>query len=262
MKICLLSSGSIGNAIVVEGNEISLLIDCGISFKKMEELLLQSGLEKEKVKHLLVTHEHADHAKGVGVCARKLNLDVWSTEKTIDKLYEKGIIKSDNVRVNSLEKYKNYEIGEFKITPFSLSHDATDPIGFVIESNDKKIVILTDTGYVSKDVMKKINNADVYVMEVNHNVEMLHMCDRPWQLKQRILSDFGHLSNEEAAYVLSEVIGERTKDIFIAHISQEANLPELALMTVKDVLKERNINIGKLNFHMTYPLMYSNVVVV
>ena len=260
MKVCLLTSGSIGNVVVIEHEEESIIIDCGITFKKFGELISQTNLNMSKVKHILITHEHSDHIKGVGVTSRKLGLHVWSTKKTADAIYEKGILKDSDPEVNYVEKYKEYEIAGFKITPFPLSHDAADPIGYIVERDGKKIVCLTDTGYVSREVMKAIKDANLYIIEMNHNVEMLHMCHRPWPLKQRILGDYGHLSNEDGAYIFSKVMSDNTKHVFISHISQEANLPDLALMTMKGILKERNKDVSSLSIHMTYPMRPSNVV--
>jgi len=260
VKICLLTSGSIGNAVVIEHEEESILIDCGITFKKFDELISQTSLNMDKVKDVLVTHEHSDHIKGVGVTSRKLGLNVWSTKKTADAIYEKGILKDNDPMVNYVEKYKEYEISGFKITPFPLSHDANDPVGYIIERDEKKVVCLTDTGYVSREVMKAIKDANLYIIEMNHNVEMLHMCARPWPLKQRILGDYGHLSNEDGAYIFSKVMGDHTKHVFLSHISQDANLPDLAVMTMKGVLKERNKDVSRLSIHMTYPMRPSDVV--
>jgi len=260
VKVCLLTSGSIGNAVVIESDNDSLLIDCGISYKKFEELISLTDLDPSKIKNMLVTHEHADHIKGVGVVSRKLGLQVWATKGTTDAIYEKGILKDTDIPVANVEKYQTLEISGFQVTPFSLSHDAVDPVGYIIEVNEKKAVLLTDTGYVSRKVMEFVKGADLYIMELNHNVEMLHMSDRPWPLKQRILSDYGHLSNEDGAYVFSKLMTEKTRHVFLSHISQEANLPDLALMTMKGVLKERRVDTTRLSIHMTYPLRPSRVV--
>ena len=260
MKVCLLTSGSIGNVVVVEHETESILIDCGVTFKRFDELISQTDLDVSKIKNLLVTHEHSDHIKGVGVVTRKLGLQVWSTQKTADAIYEKGILKDTDPHVNYVEKYQAYWVGGFKIIPFPLSHDANDPVGYIIERDGKKIVCLTDTGYVSREIMDVVKHADLYIMEVNHDVEMLHMCERPWPLKQRILGDYGHLSNEDGAYVFSKVMGDQTKHVFLSHISQDANLPDLALMTMKGILRERNIDVSKLNIHMTYPMRPSRVI--
>jgi len=260
MKVCLLTSGSVGNVVVIEHENDSLLIDFGVSLKKFNELIAQTCLDKEKIKNVLVTHEHSDHVKGVGIASRRLGLQVWATKATANAIYDKGLMTDRDIEIEYVSNYQNYEIAGFSITPFPLSHDAANPVGYIIERDGKKVVWLTDTGYVSRDVMDAVRGADLYIMELNHNVEMLHMSGRPWSLKQRILSDYGHLSNEDGAYVFSKIMGENTRHVFLAHISQEANLPELALMTMKEVLKEENVDTSKLSIHMTYPLSPSNVV--
>lgn len=260
MKVCLLTSGSIGNVVVIESEEESIIIDCGVSYKKFDELISFTDLNVSKIKNVLVTHEHSDHIKGVGVVSRKLGLRVWGTVGTTNAIYEKGILKETDIPVRNVEKNKAFEVAGFQVTPFPLSHDAADPVGYVVERDGKKVVCLTDTGYVSKKVMEVVKGADLYIMELNHNVEMLHMSGRPWPLKQRILSDYGHLSNEDGAYVFSKLMRENTRHVFLSHISQEANLPDLALMTMKDVLKERRVDMSRLNIHMTYPMRPSHIV--
>lgn len=260
MKVCSLTSGSVGNVIIIEHEYESLLIDFGVSLKKFDELMARTSFDVKKIKNILVTHEHSDHVKGVGIASRRLELQVWATPKTAEAIYEKGLMSSRDMDIKFVEKYHSYEISGFTVTPFPLSHDANDPVGYLVERDGKKIVCLTDTGYVSKEVMKLVRNAHLYIMELNHNIEMLQMSGRPWPLKQRILSDYGHLSNEDGAYVFSKLMGENTRHVFIAHISQEANLPDLALLTMKGILKEQRVNTSKLLIHMTYPLNPSNVV--
>ena len=258
VKVCLLTSGSIGNVVIIEHERESILIDCGVTFKKFDELISQTNLDMDKIKDVLITHEHSDHIKGVGVATRKLGLQVWSTKKTADAIYEKGILKDTDPQVNYVEKY---EVAGFEITPFPLSHDASDPVGYVVERDGKKVVCLTDTGYVSKQVMKAVKGADLYIMELNHNVDLLlSVPNRPWPLKQRILSDNGHLSNEDGAYVFSKLMTEETRHVFLAHISQEANTLEIAMETMKSVLKEHRVDMSKLSIHKTYPMQPSNVV--
>lgn len=260
MKVCLLTSGSVGNIVVIEHENDSLLIDFGVSLKKFDELIAQTPLVKEKIKNVLVTHEHSDHVKGVGIASRRLGLQVWATKATANAIYDKGLMTDRDTPIEYVSNYQNYEIAGFEITPFPLSHDAANPVGYIVERDGKKIVLLTDTGYVSRDVMDAVRGADVYIMELNHNVDILLSTTRPWPLKQRILSDYGHLSNEDGAYVFSQVMNEKTRHVFLAHISQEGNLPDVALDTMKEVLKEQRVDTSKLSIHMTYPLSPSNVI--
>ena len=260
MRICVLSSGSVGNATIIETEKTSILIDNGLTFKKLQELLKLNNFDENKIEHIFITHEHSDHIKGVGICARKWNLKICATEKTLEAMYHKKIIKPGVEKTMIIEKNLSYEIDDLKIIPVRISHDAVDPVGFVVEDDERKIVYLTDTGYLPENTIKYLSNADAYIFETNHNVEMLQMCNRPWPLKQRILSDVGHLSNEDSAHALSQMVGERTKHIFLAHISQDANLPDLALMTLEFILKENHIDLTRLNLHMTYPLQSSNTI--
>ena len=260
MKVCLLTSGSVGNAVIIEHDEQSILIDCGVTFKKFTELIGKTDLDVNKIKNVLVTHEHSDHIKGVGVITRKLDLQVWATAATGEAIYQKGILKETDKPVAAVVKYMPFEVAGFTVTPFPLSHDAVDPVGYVVQRDGKKIVWLTDTGYVSKEVMAFLTGADVYIMEMNHNVDILLSTNRPWPLKQRILNDFGHLSNEDGAYVFSKMMRENTKHVFLSHISQEANTLEIAHATMKDVLKNQRVDVSGLNIHSTYPLNPTDVI--
>ena len=260
MRVCVLSSGSVGNATIIETDETCLLIDNGLTLKKLQELLRNQGFDENKIEHLLITHEHSDHIKGAGIAVRKWKLCCWATEKTLDAMYRKKILKPGVEKTMSVKKSTWYQIGDLMIMPVRISHDAADPVGYCIKHHEKMLVYVTDTGYCTGNILKEIAGADAYIFETNHNVEMLQMCDRPWLLKQRILSDVGHLSNEDAAYALSQLISDRTQHIFLAHLSQDANLPDLALMTVEFILKEEQIDLERLNLHMTYPLAPSTVV--
>lgn len=260
MRICVLSSGSVGNATIIETEQTAILIDNGLSLKKLQELIKKSEFDENRIEHILITHEHGDHIKGVGVCTRKWKLNVCATAKTIDEMYRKNIIKPGFEQTTAVEKNVWFDLGDLSIMPFRISHDAVDPVGYMIKQGEKTLVYVTDTGYITGDILKTLGNADAYIMETNHNVEMLQMCNRPWSLKQRILDDCGHLSNEDSAYAMSQLIGEKTKHIYLAHLSQDANLPDLAEMTVRHILKEENVDLSKLNLHMTYAMYPSKVI--
>ncbi len=260
MKVCVLSSGSTGNATIIETEGHAILIDSGLSYKKLQALIEKAGFDESKLTHILITHEHADHVKGVGVCTRKLGLTVCATQQTLGAMLHKGIIKEGAEKTQALVKGDVVQLGEFEVMPFHISHDAVDPVGYKIVLEDKVLVYLTDVGFVTQDLINTLKNADTYIMELNHNVEMLHTCNRPWSLKQRILSDYGHLSNEDSAYALSEMIGERTKHVYMAHLSQEANMPDLAHMTLKHILRERSVDLNQVGLHMTYAMHPSNVI--
>lgn len=225
MKFIILASGSKGNStLVVNDNNDLLLIDVGISYKEIGEKLDRYGYDVKNIKNILITHEHDDHIKSI---------NKFSNAK-------KYSLKEINVATCYLDKYKETIVDGFKIVALPLSHDVKC-CGFVIESDNEKLVYITDTGYVSYKNIPYIKNADYYIFESNHNVEMLMETNRPFYIKSRILGDEGHLSNEDASDVLCDVIGNKTKQIYLAHISKEANTKQKAIDTFYDVAKEKEI---------------------
>lgn len=244
LQFSVLASGSTGNAIYVETEDHSFLIDAGLSGKQMEALFQKIDRDMGKLSGILVTHEHSDHIKGVGIVARKYKLPVYANEKTwqaMDGLI--GQVPVEQKFIFNMETVKTF--GSLDIESFGVSHDAADPMFYVFHHGEKKVVIITDTGYVSDRMKGLISNADAYVFESNHDVQMLRMGRYPWSIKRRILSDVGHVSNEDAAIAMSEVAGDRTKRIYLAHLSQDNNMKDLARMAVAQTLESRGIRIGE-----------------
>jgi phosphoribosyl 1,2-cyclic phosphodiesterase len=244
LQFSVLASGSTGNAIYVETEEHSFLVDAGLSGKQMEALFQKIDRDMGKLSGIFVTHEHSDHIKGVGVVARKYKLPVYANEKTwqaMDGLI--GQVPVEQKFVFNMETVKTF--GSLDIESFGVSHDAADPMFYVFHHGEKKVVIITDTGYVSDRMKGLISNADAYVFESNHDVQMLRMGRYPWSIKRRILSDVGHVSNEDAAIAMSEVAGDRTKRIYLAHLSQDNNMKDLARMAVAQTLEGRGIRVGE-----------------
>jgi phosphoribosyl 1,2-cyclic phosphodiesterase len=244
MHFSVLASGSTGNAIYVETEEHSFLVDVGLSGKQMESLFQQIDRRMDKLSGILVTHEHSDHIKGLGVVARKYRLPIFANEKTwkaMDGLI--GEIPLDQKFTFEMETVKSF--GSLDIESFGVSHDAAEPMFYIFHHEGKKLVIITDTGYVSDRMKGFISNADMYVFESNHDVEMLRMGRYPWNVKRRILSDFGHVSNEDAAIAMSEVIGDNTKRIYLAHLSKDNNLKDLARMSVTQTLESKGFIVGE-----------------
>jgi len=240
MQFSVLASGSTGNAIYVESGEHSFLVDAGLSGKQMEALFEQVDRKMNKLTGILVTHEHSDHIKGVGILARKYKLPIYANEKTWNAM-------SSHIGEISLEQKFHFDMetvktfGGLSIESFGVSHDAAEPMFYIFHEGDKKLVLITDTGYVSDRMKGIISNADSYVFESNHDVQMLRMGRYPWNTKRRILSDVGHVSNEDAAIAMSEVIGGRTKHIYLAHLSQDNNMKDLARMSVAQTLESKGI---------------------
>ncbi len=240
----ILASGSTGNALYVESDEHSFLVDAGLSGKQMEGLFQQIDRELSKLSAIFVTHEHIDHIKGIGVLARKYKLPVYANEKTWKAMENSvGAIPTGQKFVFNMESVKSF--GSIDIESFGVSHDAAQPMFYTFHHSGKKLVLITDTGYVSDRMKGTISNADVYIFESNHDVQMLRMGRYPWNIKRRILSDVGHVSNEDAAIAMSEVIGDRTKRVYLAHLSQDNNMKDLARMSVAQTLESRGIMVGE-----------------
>ncbi|NLP50391.1 MBL fold metallo-hydrolase [Bacillus sp. RO1] len=244
LHFSVLASGSTGNAIYVATEEHSLLIDAGLSGKKMQELFNGIGKKIEDLSGILVTHEHSDHIKGLGVLARKYKLPIYANEKTwkaMDGLV--GVIPIEQKFNFEIEQVKSF--GGLDVQSFGVSHDAAEPMFYSFHDGDKKVVVITDTGYVSDRMKGIISNADAYVFESNHDVQMLQMGHYPWSIKRRILSDVGHVSNEDAALAMADVMGDKTKRIYLAHLSKDNNMKDLARMSVQQTLATRGVIVGE-----------------
>ena len=228
MKILVIESGSKGNATLVIDKGRVLLIDMGINLCTLKEALTNEGMNLYNINAMLLTHEHSDHTSGIKYLPP---LDIYCTAET----YE-----SENI--HPIIPYEKFKIEHFEITPVSTSHDVKNPIGFVIKNESEKLVYLTDTGKVLSRTLAKIKNADYYVIESNHDVEMLLNTNRPYFLKKRILSNNGHLSNEQSAIAMTKCVGKKTKQIILAHLSEEANDPSVALKTYKKIFKTAKIS--------------------
>ena len=241
IRMSVLASGSTGNATYVESDKGSLLVDAGLTGKKMEGLFSQIDKEIKNVNGILVTHEHADHIKGLGVLARKYGLPIYANEKTWSAIEKKDSrIPMDQKFI--FNPYETKSLAGFDVESFNVSHDAIDPQFYVFHNNGKKFTILTDTGYVSDRMKGIIKGSDAFMFESNHDVDMLRMCRYPWKTKQRILSDMGHVSNEDAGLAMTDVITDNTKRIYLSHLSQDNNMKDLARMSVGQVLKEHDID--------------------
>jgi phosphoribosyl 1,2-cyclic phosphodiesterase len=244
LQFSVLASGSTGNAFFVEDGQHSFLVDAGFSGKQMEALFQQIDRDISKLSGIFVTHEHSDHIKGIGVIARKYNLPIYANQKTWNAMDGHiGEIPTEQKFIFNMESVKSF--GSTDIESFGVSHDAAEPMFYVFHNSGKKIVLITDTGYVSDRVKGIISNAEAYVFESNHDVQMLRMGRYPWNIKRRILSDVGHVSNEDAAIAMSDVIGDHTKSVYLAHLSLDNNMKELARMAVTQTLAGRGLIVGE-----------------
>lgn len=238
----ILASGSGGNATYFETKQHRILIDAGLSGKQLEKRMEAIGRSLDQVEALFVTHEHSDHSHGVGVLARRYGMPVYANTGTWTAMENKvGKIKPEQRCL--LEAGKFLDLGDMQVESFAVSHDAAAPQFYQIHHDDQSFVVLTDTGYVSDRVVQTIKNADGYLMECNHDPEILRMGPYSWPLKQRILGDTGHLSNEEGAGALMDVIGARTKQVFLGHRSQHNNMRSLAHLTVASILENNDFGV-------------------
>lgn len=252
IKFCSLSSGSSGNCQYIETEKARILVDGGFSGKRTEELLSSIGVEPKSLDGILVTHEHIDHVKGVGVLSRRYDLPIYANSNTwlgMEKLV--GKIQEKNIKVFTSEEY--LDIKDITVYPINISHDALEPVGYIFFYNKVKISIITDTGWVNDNMKAKIKGSNLYLMESNHDINMLKEGSYPWPLKQRILSVKGHLSNDDAGRVLGEVLTGKEEIILLGHLSQDNNTPDLAHKTVKNILLDKGINVDKdINLGLTY----------
>ncbi len=228
LAVCVLASGSKGNAIYVSDGRAAILVDAGLSGREIERRLQYRGLRAEDLKALVLSHEHADHVQGVGVLSRRYRLPVYITRKTAAAAYRLGNL-SETVH---FECGVTFRIDGLDIHPFSLSHDARDPAGFTIRSNGLKLGIVTDLGVVTSMVREHLKGCHALILEANHDDAMLLNGPYPWPLKQRIRSRTGHLSNTESSTLLGDILHDRLQHVILAHLSEINNTPEEALRSV------------------------------
>ncbi|MBQ6496462.1 MAG: MBL fold metallo-hydrolase [Firmicutes bacterium] len=243
LQFCSFASGSSGNCYVVKDDDTAILIDAGISGKRIFEGLVETGTPLNQVAAVLVTHEHIDHVRSLPIVTRKIpGLLVYANKATWEQIDRP--VSEERRRVFTTGE--DFYIGDFLIRPFPISHDAADPVGFSIYCKGKQISVLTDSGYVSEEIFEEILDADLLVLEANHEKEMLLFGRYPYPLKQRILGDEGHLSNVTAGECLCRIVNERPKErqVLLGHMSNENNTPEVALQAVRNTLEENDIYIG------------------
>lgn len=234
MELCSIASGSSGNCIYVGSDDCHILIDAGISGKRIEEGLNSIDLKTADMQGIFITHEHIDHIAGVGVLARKYGIPMYATEKTIDAILStKSIGKVDESLFQAVKPGIDFLIGDLVVEPISISHDAADPVAYKVKQGKKSAAVMTDLGVYDNHIVEKLKNLDVILLEANHDIRMLQAGSYPYMLKQRILGDRGHLSNELSGQLLSEILHDDLKTIFLGHLSKENNYPELAYETVR-----------------------------
>jgi phosphoribosyl 1,2-cyclic phosphodiesterase len=254
IRLCILASGSKGNAIYLESSNSKLLIDAGLSASEIARRMSVIGRSPKELDAILVTHEHADHIRGVGVLARKWNISVHVSEQTLTSVANKlGMLP----KVTLFESGSPFKINDLLIRPFEVTHDAANPVNFIIDNYTVNIGIATDLGYASTVVRENLKECTVLILETNHDPDMLEQGPYPWPIKQRIRSKYGHLSNEEGAKLLVEVLHSGLQQVCLAHLSETNNNPYTALSTVRRILGERvdNLKLSVAAQHRVGPII-------
>lgn len=240
MQVSVLASGSTGNVSLITTKQHKILMDAGLSGKKIKNLLAQVHVDIKEIDMAFLSHDHSDHSKGLGVLMRRYpKIDAFANSGTWQYLLDTNKIgKLPVQQMNTIDPGQTETFGDLDVTAFATSHDAAEPQYYVFSSGGKRIAFLTDTGYVSENMEGVIKDADAYMMEFNYDTQMLRDGPYSWPLKQRILSDVGHLSNDEAGQALLDVVSPKTKHIFLAHRSQHNNTENLAHQTAEKMLVE------------------------
>lgn len=234
MKVKVIASGSKGNCTLVQTGEINILIDMGITYQYLACELDKISFNPKNINAILITHTHSDHIKGLASLVNKVNLKVFILKEMEEEIIKK--IPKENIYIYDEPTILN----DLTINLIRTSHDV-DGVGYIIESNNHTLVYITDTGYINRKYLPLLKNKDIYIIESNHDEQMLMEGPYPYILKQRVISDKGHLSNHTTANYLLNSVGSKTKYIILAHISENNNTEELALSTTKDLLEYNNI---------------------
>ena len=238
MKICSLASGSSGNCIYISSKDTHILIDAGLSGKKVKEGLSALDVPIEEIQAILITHEHSDHIKGLGVLSRKYHIPIHTKSNTFEAIMNKSSLGVINPSLfTPVIEDEPFFIGDIQVTAFKSFHDAVDPIGYTFISEGKKISVATDLGTYNDYIKTHLANSNLLFIEANHDIRMLEVGSYPFFLKQRILSDLGHLSNERSAQLICELYHQGMSHIVLGHLSEENNMPDVAYASVEYELK-------------------------
>jgi len=240
VSISVLASGSRGNTAVIESARARILVDAGISCRETFKRLKLAGLEPKSLSAILITHEHSDHVYGLATLAKKLDVPVFMTGAT-HQAWARSL-RDDAGQLPTLAKLeifsagRQFQIADITVTPFTIPHDAADPVGFTFRAEGAKIAFATDLGYMPASVRDHLRRCDVIIIESNHDVEMLRVGPYPWSVKQRVMSRVGHLSNDSLAQFFAEDYDGGASHIVLAHLSEQNNHPEVARRVAENAL--------------------------
>ncbi len=243
IRFCSLYSGSSGNSLFISTGSTKLLVEAGLSAKKIIAALDSIGENPSEINAILVSHEHSDHTKGAGILSRKFNLPIYASEGTWQAMEQLigPVLECNKVIFSS---YTPFQIGDIAVVPFPIPHDATEPVGYSFCACGKKVTIATDIGHISMELLTCFEDSDLLLLESNHDLEMLKVGPYPWSLKKRIAGEQGHLSNDTAGEVIAYMAEKGTKQFLLGHLSRENNFPELAYQTVCNALGEKCLHAG------------------
>ena len=234
LELCSIASGSSGNCICVGSDNHHVLIDAGISGKRIENGLNEVDLKSQDMDGILVTHEHLDHIAGLGVMARRYGLPMYATAGTIEAIKNTPSVgKIDPELFHEIVPQEDFVIGDLTITPIHISHDAADPVAYRIKKENRTFAVVTDLGNYDDEIVQQLQGLDTLLLEANHDIHMLQVGAYPYPLKQRILGERGHLSNETSGQLLGQILHDGMQHILLGHLSKENNYDELAYETVR-----------------------------
>ena len=234
MRMCSIASGSSGNCIYVGSDHTHLLVDTGISRKRIEEGLKKLEIKGEEIDGVLITHGHSDHIQGLGVLSRKYELPIYATKGTIEGISgSTSLGKMPDGLFHTIRADEPFRLGDIEVKPFAISHDACEPTGYRFECGGRSAAVATDLGKYDEYTVSNLTGLDAVLLEANHDIHMLEVGGYPYYLKQRILGDKGHLSNELSGRLLCDILHDNLKHIILGHLSKENNYARLAYETVK-----------------------------
>ena len=262
MKLCSIASGSSGNCIYVGSGQTNLLVDAGVSAKRIENGLKEIEVVPDTLQGILITHEHTDHISGLGVMARRYHIPIYATYETARAIQQ---IKSVGDIPEGLFQYikpdEAFEINDITVAPFSTSHDASNPVCYTMNAEGHKVGVATDLGKFDDYIIDQLRDSDLLLLEANHDINMLMVGKYPYYLKQRILGERGHLSNDSCADLISKLVTNKLKHIFLAHLSKENNYEELAYETVCCELADRGYNFSEADLSVAHRDRISDLVI-
>jgi phosphoribosyl 1,2-cyclic phosphodiesterase len=249
LRLCVLGSGSRGNSIYAASGETAVLIDAGLSGKQTRLRLERIGVDISNIDAICVSHEHSDHIAGLRVLNKRFEIKLYANSGTITAV--SGDPKNSALEWNVFTTGSKFVIGDLEIEPFSISHDAYEPVGYTVSADGIKVGIATDLGMITTLARERLRGCRALVIEANHDTKLLRNSRRPWSLKQRIMGRNGHLSNESAAEAVIECADENLARVYLAHLSDECNRPDLAKKVVSGLLKRAGL--GHIEVYSTYP---------